>query len=83
MVLAADGMPSADSGAQAGLNGDPQYGGGQVVFAVESGLAVPGSYSGLLNHYSTVRVLQHGLGVNSTYINNAATAGPIDIIWAH
>jgi len=64
-----------------GLHGDPFYGGGQVVLAIQSGLANPGTYSGLLNHYSTLRMLQDGLGVSGTYLANAATAAPIDMIW--
>jgi phosphatidylinositol-3-phosphatase len=64
-----------------GLNGDPDYGGGWVVSAIQSGLVQPGSYSGLLNHYSTLRMLQDGLGVSNPYLGKAATAAPIDMIW--
>lgn len=64
-----------------GLHGDPYYGGGQVVLALKSGLINPGMYSGLLNHYSALRMLQDGLGVSDPYLGNAATAAPIDMIW--
>jgi hypothetical protein len=64
-----------------GLHGDPFYGGGQVVLALKSGLINPGMYSGLLNHYSLLRMLQDGLGVSDPYIGYAASAAPIDMIW--
>jgi len=53
----------------------------QVVLALKSGLVNPGMYSGLLNHYSALRMLQDGLGVSATYLANAATAAPINMVW--
>ena len=42
---------------------------------------VPGTYSDPYNHYSFLRTLEDGFGI-SGYAGNAATASPINNIWA-
>jgi hypothetical protein len=57
-------------------------GGGNVIFAVISPLAVPGVYGGsfAFNHYSLLRTLEDGFGI-STHLGGAASASPITSIW--
>lgn len=56
--------------------------GGQVVFAVISPLANPGSYGNAWNHYSFLRTMQDGLGTDVYgYLGAAASASPINTIW--
>ena len=62
-----------------GLNGDPQYGGGQVQWAMESPLVQPGGYSGLSNHYSTLQMLEDGFGL--PHIAGAVDANAIPVTW--
>jgi hypothetical protein len=55
-------------------------GGGNVVFAVVSPLAVPGTYSTTYNHYSFLRTMEDGFGITD-HPANAGTADPINTIW--
>jgi hypothetical protein len=56
--------------------------GGNVAFAVISGLANAGSYGNLWDHYSFLRTLQDGLGTSSHgYLGGAADATSISNIW--
>jgi hypothetical protein len=56
-------------------------GGGNVMFAVNSPLAVPGVYTtGSYNHYSLLRTLEEGYGI-STPLGGAAQASSINQIW--
>jgi hypothetical protein len=56
-------------------------GGGNVAFAVLGSHVVPGTYSDPYNHYSFLRTLEDGFGI-SDHAGNAATASPINNIWA-
>lgn len=62
-----------------GITGDPQYGGGNVMWLMDSPLVKPGIYSGLTNHYSTLQLLEDGFGL--PHIAGATTANPIPDIW--
>lgn len=62
-----------------GLTGDPLYGGGNVLWIMESPLVNPGQYSGLSNHYSTLQMLEDGYGL--PHVAGATTANPIPGIW--
>ncbi len=63
-----------------GHDGDPNYGGGNVPYAVISPLVQPGQYAGLTNHYSTLRMLEDAFGLDK-YLHGAATANQIPAIW--
>jgi len=54
--------------------------GGHVVCAIQSPLAVPGSFDGVFYHYSLLRTLEDGFGFSS-YVGNANDVTPIDAIW--
>jgi phosphoesterase family protein len=54
--------------------------GGQVVCAIISPLASPGSYGQTYYHYSLLRTLQDGFGL-SPYLGNANAVTPIASIW--
>jgi phosphatidylinositol-3-phosphatase len=56
-------------------------GGGNVVFAVVSPLAVPGEYATTYNHYSFLRTMEDGYGI-ADHPANAGTASPINDIWS-
>ena len=62
-----------------GLTGDPLYGGGNVMWLMDSPLVQPGIYSGLTNHYSTLQMLEDGYGL--PHIAGAVSANPIPAIW--
>jgi hypothetical protein len=56
--------------------------GGQVAFALISPLANPGLYGNAWTHYSLLRTLQDGLGVNGQgYLGGAANSSSINTIW--
>lgn len=55
-------------------------GGGNVVFAVVSPMAVPGTYSANYNHYSFLRTMEDGFGITD-HPANAGAADPINTIW--
>jgi hypothetical protein len=64
-----------------GLGSSKQFtGGGNVVFAVVSPLAMPGLYGSTYNHYSFLRTLEDGFGITD-HPGFAATANPISRIW--
>src|SRR5205085_3921392 len=54
--------------------------GGRVVFGVESPLVVPGTYTGVFDHYSFLRTLEDGFRL-SGHVGQAANANPINNIW--
>jgi hypothetical protein len=54
--------------------------GGNVVCAILSPLAVPGSFDGVFYHYSLLRTLEDGFGL-SNYLGNANDVTPINTIW--
>jgi hypothetical protein len=54
--------------------------GGHVVCAILSGLANPGDASGIFYHYSLLRTLEDGFGLDG-YVGNANDVAPINGIW--
>jgi hypothetical protein len=56
-------------------------GGGNVVFAVVSPLAVAREYATSYNHYSFLRTMEDGYGITD-HPANAGTASPINTIWS-
>ena len=64
-----------------GLGHGHQFaGGGNVVFAVLGSLVQPGKYGGTFDHYSFLRTMEDGFGIQ-TYLGGAGTASPINTIW--
>ncbi len=71
-----------DEGALTGPHYADKFGnGGNVVFAVLSPLAVPGTYGGAFNHYGFLRTMEDGFRLDG-YLANATRAAPINTIWA-
>ena len=65
-----------------GLGHGHQFaGGGNVAFVVLGSLVQPGMYGGTYDHYSFLRTMEDGFGL-TTYLGGAATATPINTIWA-
>jgi phosphatidylinositol-3-phosphatase len=56
-------------------------GGGNIAFAVLGPLVEPGVYGGTFDHYSFLRTMEDGFGI-STYLGGAASANPVNTIWA-
>jgi hypothetical protein len=54
--------------------------GGHVACAIVSGLAVPGESSDIFYHYSLLRTLEDGFGLDG-YVGNANDVAPISGIW--
>jgi hypothetical protein len=54
--------------------------GGRVVFAVESPLAKPGTYTTVFDHYSFLRTMEDGFRL-AGYVGNASAVKPINNIW--
>ena len=54
--------------------------GGPVVCAILSPLVRPGEYGGAYYHYSLLRTLEDGFGIEQ-YVGHAADVGPITAIW--
>jgi hypothetical protein len=55
-------------------------GGGNVIFAVISKLATPGTYGTSYNHYSFLRTIEDGFGITE-HPAHAGDANPINNIW--
>jgi len=72
-----------DEGITNGPNHADHFGnGGNVVFAVISPMAVPGTYDAFVaDHYGFLRTMEDGFGI-TTYLANAAKVPPINEIWA-
>ncbi|HYT29824.1 MAG TPA: alkaline phosphatase family protein [Actinomycetota bacterium] len=72
-----------DEGITNGPNHADHFGnGGNVVFAVISPLAVPGTYTAFASdHYGFLRTMEDGFGL-TTYLENANLVPPINEIWA-
>jgi len=52
----------------------------RIVMAMFGGQVVPGTYGGRFDHYSLLRTLEEGFGLQ-TYVGGAASARPIDTVW--
>jgi hypothetical protein len=72
-------MVTYDEGQGGGANYGLKFGGGNVLTAITGPDVVPGDYSELRNHYGLLRTVEDGFGL--PYVNNAATADPINEIW--
>jgi hypothetical protein len=69
-----------DEGQGGGANQGSKFGGGNIPTAITGPDVVPNDYGNLHNQYGLLRTVEDGFGL--PYVNNAATADPINEIWA-